>query len=55
MNTTELFLVAMLVIFALPYLLWRLGRTETGRPWSVVQILTGIVFGRGVLGAAFPN
>ena len=55
MNTTELFLVAMLIIFTVPYLVWRLGRTEYIAPLVVVQIITGILLGPGVLGAAFPD
>jgi Kef-type K+ transport system membrane component KefB len=55
MNTTEIFLIAMLIIFTLPYLIWRLGRTEYFAPLVVVQILTGILLGPGVLGAAFPD
>jgi Kef-type K+ transport system membrane component KefB len=55
MNTTELFLVAMLIVFTLPYLVWRLGRTEYWAPLVVVQIIAGIVLGPGVLGAAFPD
>ena len=55
MNTTELFLVAMLIVFTLPYLVWRLGRTEYWAPLVVVQILTGIALGPGVLGALFPG
>jgi len=27
-TTTELFLVAMAIIFAVPYLIWRLARTD---------------------------
>jgi Kef-type K+ transport system membrane component KefB len=54
MNTTEVFLIAMLIIFTLPYLIWRLARTEYFAPLVVVQIITGIVLGPGVLGAAFP-
>ena len=53
--TTELFLIAMAVIFALPYLVWRLGRTEYWAPLVVVQIVTGIVLGPGLLGAAWPE
>ena len=55
MNTTEIFLVAMTIIFALPYLVWRLGRTEYYAPLVVVQIVTGILLGPGVLGAVFPE
>ena len=55
MNTTELFLVAMLIVFTLPYLVWRLGRTEYWAPLVVVQIIGGIVLGPGVLGAVFPG
>jgi len=53
--TTELYLIAMAIIFALPYLVWRLGRTEYWAPLVVVQIVTGIVLGPGLLGAAFPQ
>jgi Kef-type K+ transport system membrane component KefB len=55
MNTTELFLIAMLIVFSVPYLLWRLGRTDYWAPLVVVQIVTGIVLGPGVLGAALPE
>ena len=54
-TTTEVFLVAMLLIFAVPYLIWRLGRTEYFAPLVVVQIVTGILLGPGVLGSAFPD
>jgi Kef-type K+ transport system membrane component KefB len=54
-NTSEIFLVAMLMIFALPFLVWRLGRTEYFAPLVVVQIVTGIVLGPGILGAVFPE
>ncbi len=53
--TTELYLIAMAIIFALPYLVWRLLRTEYWAPLVVVQIVTGIVLGPGLLGAAFPG
>lgn len=54
-TTTELFLIAMGVIFSLPYLIWRVGRTDYWAPLVVVQILTGILLGPGLLGAAFPS
>ncbi|CAN5915152.1 cation:proton antiporter [soil metagenome] len=55
MSTSEIFLIAMLIIFTAPYLIWRLGRTEYFAPLVVVQIITGILLGPGVLGALFPE
>ncbi|WP_229491045.1 cation:proton antiporter [Pseudoduganella namucuonensis] len=55
MSTTEIFLLAMLLIFSIPYLIWRLGRTDYWAPLVVVQIITGILLGPGVMGAAFPD
>jgi Kef-type K+ transport system membrane component KefB len=54
MTTIEIFLIAMGIIFTVPYLIWRLGRTEYFAPLVVVQIITGIVLGPGVLGAVAP-
>jgi Kef-type K+ transport system membrane component KefB len=51
---TELFLLALIIIFALPWLVWRLFRTDYWAPLVVVQIVAGILLGPGVLGAAFP-
>jgi Kef-type K+ transport system membrane component KefB len=53
-STTETFLIAMILIFATPYLLWRLGRTDYYAPLVVVQIIVGIILGPGVLGALYP-
>jgi len=55
MSTTEIFLVAMTLIFTIPYLIWRVGKTEYYAPLVVVQIITGILLGPGVLGAVFPD
>jgi Kef-type K+ transport system membrane component KefB len=55
MSTTEIFLLALLIIFVVPYLVWRLGRTEYFAPLVIVQIIMGVVLGPGVLGAAFPE
>ena len=54
-NTTELFLIALIIIFGLPFLAWRLGRTDHYAPLVVVQIISGILLGPGVLGTAFPD
>lgn len=54
MTTTEVFLVAMLLIFTVPWLIWRGLKTEYYAPLVVVQIVCGILLGPGVLGAVFP-
>ncbi|MFC0587958.1 cation:proton antiporter [Novosphingobium aquiterrae] len=51
---TELFLLALIIIFAVPWLFWRLLRTDYYAPLVVVQIVGGILLGPGVLGAIFP-
>ena len=55
MTTTEIFLIAMTIIFTVPYLIWRVGRTDYYAPLVLVQILTGILLGPGILGKAFPD
>ncbi|MBL8398421.1 MAG: cation:proton antiporter [Candidatus Accumulibacter sp.] len=55
MNTTEIFLIAMTIIFTLPYLVWRFGRTDYYAPLVVVQIIAGILLGPGILGRVFPE
>jgi Kef-type K+ transport system membrane component KefB len=55
MSTSEIFLVAMGIIFLVPYLIWRVGKTEYYAPLVVVQIITGILLGPGILGALYPH
>jgi len=55
MATTEIYLIAMLLIFAVPYLIWRLGNTDYWAPLVIVQIITGVLLGPGVLGKAYPE
>ena len=50
MTITEVYLIAMLIIFTVPYLLWRCLKTEYYAPLVVVQILCGILLGPGALG-----
>ena len=45
-TTTELFLVAMAIIFLLPYLAWRLARLDNVAPLVVVQIVAGVLASR---------
>ncbi len=55
MNTTEIFLIAMTIIFTVPWLIWRVGKTDYYAPLVVVQIVTGILLGPGILGRFFPD
>jgi Kef-type K+ transport system membrane component KefB len=55
MNTSEIFLIAMMIILTVPYLIWRVAKTEYYAPLVVVQIITGILLGPGILGAVFPK
>jgi Kef-type K+ transport system membrane component KefB len=55
MNTTEIFLIAMCIVFTLPYVIWRVGNTGYYAPLVVVQIITGILLGPGILGSVFPE
>jgi len=55
MSVTETFLIALLIIFAVPYGLWRALGGRNALPLVVVQIIGGIVLGPGALGAVFPD
>ena len=55
LTPTELLLIALLVIFSVPWLIWRLARTDYYAPLVAIQILTGIALGPGVLGAFIPE
>ena len=55
MTVSELYLLALLIIFTVPFLVWRFCRTDHFAPLVVVQIVTGILLGPGVLGAWLPD
>jgi Kef-type K+ transport system membrane component KefB len=55
MSTTEIFLIAIGIIFTVPYLIWRVGKTDYYAPLVVVQIIAGILLGPGILGRMFPD
>src|SRR3984885_14295054 len=43
------------IIFLVPYVLWRVGKTDYYAPLVVVQIITGILLGPGIWGAFYPH
>lgn len=55
LSITEIYLIALGIIFTVPYLIWRIGKTDYFAPLVVVQIVTGILLGPGILGRAFPD
>lgn len=55
MSVTEVFLIAMSIILSLPYFIWRVFRTDYYAPLVVVQIITGILLGPGILGKILPE
>lgn len=54
-STTEIFLLAMGIILTVPYLVWRVLRTDYYAPLVVVQIVAGILLGPGILGKLLPE
>lgn len=55
MNTTELYLISLTAVFALPYMFWRLLGTDSWMPLVVVQIVAGVLLGPGILGHFAPS
>ena len=54
MTLSETYLLALLIIFTLPWAVWRLLGGTQMLPLVVVQIIFGILLGPGVLGQAVP-
>jgi Kef-type K+ transport system membrane component KefB len=55
MTSSETFLLALLVIYAVPWLVWRLLRMDDYAPLAIIQIIGGIVLGPGILGQLLPQ
>jgi Kef-type K+ transport system membrane component KefB len=55
MSGTEIFLLAMMIIFSFPWIVWRWGHLDNDVPLVVVQILSGIILGPGLLGRICPS
>lgn len=55
MTQSELFLITLLIIFAVPWAVWRLFRTDHWMPLVVVQIIMGVLLGPGVIAGWDPT
>jgi len=55
MSVSETYLIAMIIIFTVPYLVWRILKIDYYAPLVVVQIIGGILLGPGILGTAAPQ
>jgi len=54
-SLSEKFLIAMTLIFSLPYLVWRVANRDLFAPLVVVQIGSGILLGPAIAGTYFPK
>jgi Kef-type K+ transport system membrane component KefB len=54
-ETNELFLVALLIVFTAPFLIWKYLKTEQFAPILIVQMAMGVILGPGVFGSHFPG
>ena len=55
MSTSEVFLIAMMIIFTVPYLIWRVGRTEYFAPSSSCRSSPASCSGPECSARVFPN
>ncbi|UTY57084.1 cation:proton antiporter [Massilia sp. erpn] len=55
MTTSEVFLIAIILVFGAPYILWRLCNMDYYAPLVVVQMIVGISLGPAMLGSAYPS
>ena len=55
MTMTELFLLAMLLIYAVPFLFWKMLRLDAVAPLAIVQIVCGILLGPSIFGVLLPD
>lgn len=51
LNSSEAFFIALFIIFTIPYLVWRVFRTDKYAPLVVVQIISGILLGPSIIGS----
>lgn len=55
LTASEIYLVALIAIFGIPYVVWRFFKTDNYAPLFVVQIVCGVLLGPGILGKVAPS
>ena len=50
MSPAQSFLVALLIIFTVPWMVWRFLKLDSCAPLAIIQIIGGVALGPGVLG-----
>ena len=55
MSPAQSFLVALLIIFTVPWMFWRFLKLDSYAPLAIIQIIGGVVLGPGVLGQLMPQ
>jgi Kef-type K+ transport system membrane component KefB len=54
-NLSELFLAATLLIYVVPYIIWKVFKTDNFVPLPIIQIISGLLLGPAVLGSLHPE
>ena len=55
MSPAQSFLVALLIIFTVPWMVWRFLKLDSCAPLAIIQIIGGVALGPGVLGHFMPQ
>lgn len=55
MTVVELYLTALAIVFFVPWMVWRLLKIDSWVPLVVVQIISGVLLGPGILGHFAPS
>ena len=55
MSPAQSFLIALLIIFTVPWMVWRVFKLDSCAPLAIIQIVGGVALGPGVLGHFMPQ
>lgn len=55
MSPVQSFLIALLIIFTVPWIIWRILKLDSCAPLAIIQIVGGVALGPGVLGHFMPQ